>query len=237
LPDQGVGDNADHEEVVMTDTTIPKSALVGPNRIPGTATADADPPTVARSGDNVFVLWHEFPPGFDPANAQPDVFLARSKDKGSTFQPRINLSDSRTIFSGSENIAVSGSRVYVVWEENGEVVFRRDKENDGVFSNRLTLSNATSGTNPTFMRIVASGSNVFVAWQAEVTAGQYAVFFTRSTNAGDSFQAPTKVSADNGNEMLGPDMTLVGDNRVLLAWRDFNGPAGAGAEIFYVRAP
>jgi hypothetical protein len=37
--------------------------------------------------------------------------------------------------------------------------------------------------------------------------------------------------------MLGPDMTLVGDNRVLLAWRDFKGPAGAGAEIFYVLAP
>jgi hypothetical protein len=32
-------------------------------------------------------------------------------------------------------------------------------------------------------------------------------------------------------------MTLVGDNRVLLAWRDFNGPAGAGAEIFYVLGP
>jgi len=165
---------------------------------------------------------------------QPDVFLARSKDGGKTFpQPRINLSDSRAVFSGGENLAVSGSRVYVVWVEGGDVVFRRDRENDGVFSNRIRLSDATTGSNPELLRIVASGQNVFVAWQAEVAGGQFAVFFTRSTNGGDSFQAPAKVSADN-LERPGPDMTLVGDNRVLLAWRDFNGPAGAGAEIFHV---
>jgi hypothetical protein len=219
----------------MTDATIRDRAVTVPKRIPGTVGADAEPPTVARSGNNVFVLWHEFPSGFDPINAQPDVFLARSKDKGTTFQPPINLSDSRTELSDRENIAVSGSRVYVVWVEGGDVVFRRDKENDGVFADRLKLSNATTGTNPDFLRIAASGNNVFVAWQAEVTVGEPAVFFTRSANAGDSFQNPTKVSADN-LQSPGPDMTLVGDNRVLLAWRDFNGPAGAGAEIFYVLA-
>jgi hypothetical protein len=220
----------------MTDTSIQTRALTAPKRIPGTPNADAEPPTVARSGKDVFVLWHEFPPGFDPLTAQPDVFLARSKDGGTTFQPRINLSSSPTDDSRGENIAVSGSRVYVVWAEAGAVVFRRDKENDGVFANRITLSNATTGSNPDLLRVVASGNNVFVAWQAEVTVGQFAVFFTRSTNGGDSFPAPTKVSADN-MQPPGPDMTLVGDNRALLAWRDFNGPAGAGAEIFYVLGP
>lgn len=217
------------------DAATQERALTTPQRIPGTPNADAEPPTVARSGNNVFVLWHEFPPGFDSSNAQPDIFLARSKDGGTTFQPRINLSDSRTDLSAGENIAVSGSRVYVVWVEGGDVVFRRDRENDGVFSNRIKLSDATTGINPDRLRVVASGNNVFVVWQAEVNS-QNAVFFTRSANGGDSFQGPTKVSADN---MLppDPDMTLVGNNRVLIAWRDFNGPVGAGAEIFYVLEP
>lgn len=221
----------------MTDTTPQERALTAPTRIPGTPGADAEPPTVARSGNNVFVLWHEFPPGFDPMNGQPDIFLARSKDGGKTFsQGRINLSDSRTVFSGGENVAVSGSRVYVVWVEDADVVFRRDRENDGVFSNRIRLSNTTTGTNPDLLRVVASGQNVFVAWQATVPSGDFAVFFTWSNNAGDSFQGPTKVSADNV-QLPGPDMTLVGDNRVLIAWRDFNSPPGAEAEIFYVLGP
>jgi hypothetical protein len=133
---------------------------------------------------------------------------------------------------------VSGSRVYVVWVEGDNVFFRRDRENDGIFANRINLSNATTGANPDHLQVVASGNNVFVAWQGQLPSGDTAVFFTWSTNAGNSFQGPTKVSADNaGGPPLGPDMTLVGDNRVLLAWRDFNGPAGAGAEIFYVQGP
>jgi hypothetical protein len=224
----------------MTDNTIRDRALTAPKQLPGTPDADAEPPRVARSGNNLFVLWHEFPPGFDPNDPQPDVFLARSKNGGTTFLARINLSDSRTVFSGAENIAVSGSRVYVVWVEAGDVVFRRDRENDGIFANRVTLSNATTGTPEVQQRVqvASSGTNVFVAWQGQVPSGETAVFFTRSTNGGDSFQGPTKVSADNpGGMLLGPDMTLIGDNRVLLAWREFNGPAGAGAEIFYVLAP
>jgi hypothetical protein len=236
--------NTDHREVVMTDNTIQALAVTAPKRIPGTPGADAEPPTVARSGNNLFVLWHEFPPGFDPANPQPDVFLARSTNGGTTFQPRINLSDNPTVFSAAENIAVSDSRVYVVWAELGpsgaEVVFRRDRQNDGIFANRITLSNATTGTPEIQQRVqvVSSGNNVFVAWQGSTSNGE-AVFFTRSANGGDSFQAPTKVSAENlpAGMQLGPDMTLVANNRVLLAWRDFNTPSGALAEIFYVLVP
>ncbi len=218
-------------EVDVTDTSTQERALTAPQRIPGTPNADAEAPKVARSGNNVFVLWHEFPPGFDPNNPQPDVYLARSTDQGVTFHPRINLSGSPTVFSGDEDIAVSGSRVYVVWVEGGDIVFRRDRENDGTFSNRITLSDATTGTGPTVPRVVASGNNVFVVWQAELN-GHQDVFYTRSTNAGDSFQARTNVSANNGDS-LGPDMTLISDNRVLIAWRDDSG--GQGAEIFYVR--
>jgi len=225
----------------MTESTIQELlALTAPKRIPGTAGADAEPPAVARSGNNVFVLWHEFP---DPNNQQPDVFLARSKNGGTTFLPRINLSGTPMAFSGAENIAVSGSRVYVAWVEGAAVVFRRDLQNDGIFSSPVQLSNATTGI-PDIqagqrVQVAASGTNVFVAWQAEVppNSGINAVFFTRSTNGGNTFQGPTKVSADNNDPRLFPDMTLVGDNRVLLAWRDVTGPVGAGAEIFYVLAP
>ncbi|MBQ0850503.1 hypothetical protein J8N05_20200 [Streptomyces sp. BH-SS-21] len=218
----------------MTDeATIQDRALTGPLRIPGTAGADAEPPTVARSGNNVFVLWHEFPPGFDPNNPQPDIFLARSTNGGSTFQPRINLSNSPTI-SSEETLTVSGSRVYVVWVEAGDVVFRRDRENDGVYSNRITLSSANTGAAPELLRIAASGSNVFVAWRATLN-NEDTAFLTRSTNGGDSFQAPARVGVSDLPQP-GLAMTLVSDNRVLVAWRT-SGPPGTQGEIFYVLAP
>lgn len=210
---------------------VENQAFTSPQQIPGTPGADAEEPQVVRSGNSVFVLWHEFPPGFDPADPQPDVYLARSTNGGTTFQPRINLSTSPAVFSGDEAIAVSGKRVYVAWVEGGDVVFRRDRENDGVFSNRVTLSNAATGTDPARTQVVASGNSVFVAWQATLN-GQSEIFLTRSTNAGDSFQAAMNLSANTGDS-LAPRMTLLSDDRVLVTWRDDSG--GQGFEVFYAR--
>jgi hypothetical protein len=199
-------------------------------RIPGTPGADAEPPQIARSGNNVFILWHEFPDNFDPANPQPDVFLARSTDKGNTFKPRINLSNSPTEFSGAEDIAVSGTRVYVVWVEGGEIAFRRDRENDGVFSNKITLNDVALGSvnNP---QIVASGNNVYVVWETMV-GGQTDIFFSRSTNGGDSFK-DTRAITTNAGDSLAPQIALLSDNQVLVAWRDDSGLLAS--DIFYSR--
>jgi hypothetical protein len=192
-------------------------------RIPGTPGADA-------SGNNVFILWHEFPDNFDPANPQPDVFLARSTDKGNTFKPRINLSNSLTEFSGAEDIAVSGNRVYVVWVEGSEIAFRRDRENDGVFSAKIVLNDpAIGGVNSP--QIVASGNNVLVVWETMV-GGQSDIFFSRSTNGGDSFKDRRAITT-NAGDSLAPQIALLADNHVIIAWRDDSG--GQGSEILYSR--
>jgi hypothetical protein len=205
--------------------------FTSPQQIAGTPVQDAENPQVVRSGNNVFILWHEFPPNFDPADPQPDVFLARSTDKGVTFKPRINLSESPAVFSANEDIAVSGNRVYVVWVEGGDIVFRRDRENDGTFSNRIALNDATTGTGPSNPQIVASGTNVFVVWEATLN-NQSDIFFARSTNGGDSFKDRRNISANNGDSFA-PQIALLSDERVLVTWRDDSG--GQGFEIFFAR--
>lgn len=206
-------------------------AFTAPQQIPGTPTADAEAPHVVRSGDNVFVLWHEFPPNFDPNDPQPDIFLARSTDRGVTFRPRINLSDSRLVPSDQEEIAVSGNRVYVVWIEGGDVAFRRDRDNDGTFSDRISLNDATTGSNPSNPQIVASGNNVFVVWEALLN-GQSDIFYARSSNGGDSFMGRRNLSA-SAEDSFAPAIALLGDDRVIVTWRQ--GTAGQGFEIFFVR--
>ena len=73
----------------MTTTHTAALTFSQPGVITGTPQQDAEPPQIARTGDDVFILWHEFPEG----GLVPDVYLARSTDKGATFGTRINLSN------------------------------------------------------------------------------------------------------------------------------------------------
>jgi hypothetical protein len=205
-----------------------------PDGIVGTPGSDAEPPQVVRSGDNVFIIWHEFP---DSSSTQPDVFLSRSTNRGTTFRPRINLSNSPAAFSGDEDIAVSRSgnntRVYVVWIEDADVRFRRDRTNDGTFANPVKLNDTLGGTSPTRPQIVASGDNVFVVWQAEhPQAGDNTdIFFARSTDSGDSFKDKKNISNNSGVSEA-PQIALLADDRVIVTWRD---DSGGDFEIFFAR--
>jgi hypothetical protein len=55
-------------------------------QIPGTPNQDAEPPHIAASGKNVYIIWHEFPTA---ASMQPDVFIARSRRETRTYFSRI----------------------------------------------------------------------------------------------------------------------------------------------------
>ena len=209
-------------------------AFTTPGVITGTAGLDAEPPQVVRSGDNVFILWHEFP----TAGLQPDIFLARSTNRGATFRPRINLSNTLAGASDQEDIAVTRSgnstRVYVVWMEDGAVRFRRDLTNDGTFSNPITLNDTLGTINATSPQIVASGNNVFLVWQADQPSANDPtdIFFARSTNSGNSFMDKTNISNNNGVSER-PELALLADDRVIVTWRD---DSGGDFEIFYARS-
>jgi hypothetical protein len=205
-----------------------------PSVITGTPGQDAEPPQVMRSGDNVFIIWHEFP---DAAATQPDVFLARSTNRGSTFQPRINLSASPAGASDQEDMAVTRSgnntRVYVAWMEDGALRFRRDRTNDGTFSNAITLNDTLGAISATAPQLIASGDNVFAVWQAEHPgAGDPTdIFFARSRDSGDSFIDKRNISNNSGNSQA-PQLAFIADNRVIVTWRD---DSGGDFEIFYAR--
>jgi hypothetical protein len=209
-------------------------AFTTPSVISGTAGQDAEPPQVVRSGDNVFIIWHEFP---DAAATQPDVFLARSTNRGATFRPRINLSNTPAGASDQEDIAVTrignNTRVYVVWMEDGAVRFRRDRTNDGTFSNSITLNDTLGAINATSPQIVASGDNVFVVWQAEHPGvnDPTDIFFAGSTDSGDSFKDKRNISNNSGDSQA-PQLALLADDRVIVTWRD---NSGGDFEIFFAR--
>jgi hypothetical protein len=199
-----------------------------PKAIPGTPNADVGPPQIASSDRNVFILWHEFPPGFDPANANQDIYIARSTNRGNSFSARVNLSNSLLVDSRDEDIALSDDNVFVVWSDDGDrVMFTRSTNNGSSFDPPKQISGAGQATHP---QVIARGRRVYVVWDALGQNGSQDVFFVESDNNGQTFTAEKNIS-NNDEESSFPQLVR-SDDRIVVTWRDAS-IAGMGAETFF----
>jgi len=206
------------------------SIAFGPAQsIVGTDMQDAEPPHIAVSGRNVYVLWHEFPTA---AAAVPDVFFARSSNRGQTFSPRMNLSNSANEDSRDEDMALSDGDIYIVWSEAGNIKFRKSTDNGASFDTATQLNGST--VNALGPQIKVDDSDVYVVWSAEPAAGTATeIFLAHSDDGGKNFDAETNVSNTTGNSQA-PQAALSGD-RIVVTWQDDSNP-GKGLEIFYARS-
>lgn len=190
----------------------------------GTPNQDAEPPQIAVSGRNVYVIWHEFPTA---AATQPDIFFARSTDRGSSFGARTNLSNSAAADSRDEDMAVSDGRIFIVWSEDGaSVLLRRSTNNGSGFDPAKKLNVTTGVAHP---QIKADGSDVYVVWEAAGQGGNNDIYFVHSSDAGRNFSSEKNISSSPGQSEF-PQIALP-DDRVVVTWRD-DSAAGRGFEIF-----
>lgn len=77
-------------------------------------------PSIAVSGNNVYVVWDSVTPGPPLPGREVDVLYRRSTDGGGTFGSTINLSNNIAI-SVLPSLAASGTTVYI---ESGPYLFR-----------------------------------------------------------------------------------------------------------------
>jgi len=203
-----------------------------PQQIIGTAMQDAEPPQIAGSGQNAYIIWHEFP---TTSAVQPDVFFARSTNSGISFRSRNNLSNTASVSSDNERIAASGDNVFVVWSENADEIYLRRSNNAGrSFAPAQKLSITPGATLP---QVMASGSNIVVAWQVAIGQGgaNPDIFFTFSSDGGSSFAPEENLSNNNGisefrdhglRQVAGPG------NKFVVTWRD---DTAGDFEIFFAQ--
>jgi hypothetical protein len=179
-------------------------------------------PSIAVSGNNVHVVWD------DDTSGTPDILYRRSLDNGSTFPNIIKNLSGNTGFSESPSIAVSGSNVHVVWEddtgsEEEDILYRRSLDGGGSFPNIIkNLSdNAGSSRSPA---IAASGANVHVVWDDDtVGTFQFEILYRRSLDGGATF--PNIIKNISGNVVGGaanPDIA-VSSNNVYVVWDQQDG--------------
>jgi hypothetical protein len=206
-------------------------------------------PQIAVSGSNVYVVW------VDNSPENSAIYFKRSTDDGSTFDDTVNLSSGITGASGSPQIAVSGSNVYVVWNSNsstsrignsdsrsqdnstvadrGDIHFKRSTDDGSTFDDTVNLSSGNTGASGS-PQIAVSGSNVYVVWTntnstSSSGASRGDIYFKKSADYGDTFDAKRNLSKNPGNS-FSPQMAVSGSN-VYVVWVD-NSP---GHYILYLK--
>jgi hypothetical protein len=202
---------------------------------------------LATSGTNVYALWVNGTIVSGELTFITDIVFAKSHDNGNKFDKLVHNINNYTGWSFGPQMAVFGSNVYAVWNENphgknGEIMFRRSNNNGTTFENKITsLSNGTEGDSFD-QRIVAVQSknnvnDVYVVWIEYATNGNEEIRLGRSTDGGDTFDNNTNLTINNnGNNQLAqhPQIALSkidnNNTNVYVAW-DANTTAN-NEEIF-----
>jgi hypothetical protein len=204
--------------VVWVDNTLPHTEIFFKKSTNGGSTfgstinlsnspGDSFDPQIAISGSTVYVVWDDNTPGAS------DILIKRSINSGSTFGSTFNLSNN-VGNSFNPQIAVSGSTVYIVWEDgtpgNTDIFFR--KSNTGT----INLSNNVGNSfNP---QIAVSGSTVYVVWD-DYTPGNRDIFFRKSNTGGSTFGNTINLSTNIGGSSV-PQIAVSGST-VYVVWMDY----------------
>jgi len=180
---------------------------------------DSTNPQIIQIGGNVYIVWQDITTGFS------EILFVNSTDSGVTFDAPINLSNSAAI-SQSHQITVSGNNIFVVWDEGNDILFTRSINNGDSFVAIPTTFTNLGGSLAAIPKVIASGNNVTVAWQAFLS-GNNEILFVNSTNSGTSFDTPINLSNSVGSS-TSPKISSV-DNFVFVVWRE-------GSDILFLRS-
>lgn len=213
--------------------TLSMSAAIALSNNPGTS----EDPQLSVSGSNVVVVWEETVSGFK------EIFFAFSTDGGVNFDTSAtnNLSASASVTSESPSIVVSGSDVFVAWDENDNVSFIATAffGKGTISGGSLTFSspqNLSSGINCLGLafaqspKVQVSGTNVLVVWLDGLCSN---IYYAQSADGGTSFDVPAD-SSDNRISSSGSafafDAHLL-NTSLLVTWTD----SGTGLDIFFAK--
>lgn len=186
-------------------------------------------PSIAVSGSNVHVVWHENRDG------NYEIYYKRSTDGGLNWGVDTRLTNN-TANSWFPSVAVSGSIVNVVWQDerhgsnNVEIYYKRSTDNGISWGIDTRLTNNTYSSE--YPSIVASGSIVHIVWN-DFSDGNWEIYYNRSSDGGLNWGANTRLT-DNVADSKLPHIAVSG-SIVHVVWHDLK--YGPSEEICYKRNP
>ncbi len=167
---------------------------------------------IASSGSVVHVVWN------DSRDGNNEIYYKRSTDAGVNWEADTRLTNN-TSNSQLPSVAVSGSDVYVVWNEyrdgNWEIYCKHSTDAGLNWSSdvRLTINPALS-LSPS---VTVSGSDVHVVWR-DFRDSNHEIYYKRSTNSGTTWSADTRLT--NNTAISGDPAVSVSGSFVHVVWSD-----------------
>jgi|WetSurMetagenome_2_1015567.scaffolds.fasta_scaffold18299_3 hypothetical protein len=182
---------------------------------------------IAVSGSNVHIAWHDFRDG------NYEIYYKRSTDGGTTWGSDVRLTNNSSD-SRYACIAVSGSNVYVVWQDlrdgNGEVYYKYSSDGGTTWGTDTRLTNATGDS--VYPSLGISGSTIHLAWH-DTRNGlpNIEIYYKRSTDGGLTWSSDVRLTNDAAQSWY-PALAVSGQT-VSVVWDDAR---DGNQEIYYKRS-
>jgi len=168
---------------------------------------------IASNGDYVHVVWA------DERDGNYEIYYKRSIDGGVTWGDNIRLTIADHT-SYRPYLAVSGSNVYVVWEDvrdlNYRIYFKKSADNGATWGDDTLLSD-TGDLQSWYTSIAASNDYVYVFWE-DNRNGNSEIYYKISTDNGVTWGDDTRLTTTDLRSTL-PIVAASGDN-VHVVWQD-----------------
>jgi len=134
-------------------------------------------------GGVTHVVWE------DNRDSNMEIYYKRSTDAGTSWTTDTRLTNS-TRSSRYPSIAVTGSTLFLFWQENFQIFYRRSTDSGGSWS---AVDSFPTSRSDVFPCVFASGANVYVVWQSGTTSSNY-IYYRQSSNSGGTWSTVTTLA-------------------------------------------
>jgi len=157
----------------------------------------------------------------DVSTGDEELVILFSQDYGETFK-FTNLSNSPIKLSWNSRIKVSEPYVFVTWNEavrnQSDIFFSKSSNYGKSFSKPINLSNNPLKTVDSAIGVFEN--NVFIVWN-DMTKRTTNIFFSKSSDYGETFDEPINLSNSSGTPIISRDGSLaVSEGKIFLVWYD-----------------
>jgi PKD repeat protein len=211
-----------------------------------THAAQATPVISTNQNNDLFIAWaddRDHVSGSHPRG----VFFTKSTDSGQTFEPYVKVND----FPGavpckeaSIDISSHGTDdVYLVWQDTrnsgttgSDIYFSKSTNGGTSFESNVNVSDAyailVEGT-PTID--VDGEGNIYTAWMDSRNSWNYDIYFSKSTDEGNTFTNNGMLNDDAGDFMQWhPSIAVDDEGNINTVWHDYRNPGNS--DIYYSRS-
>lgn len=208
------------------------------NDVPGTAGLFGA--TVALDRQNLaHVAW------FDNRDGDYDIYYAGESDQGDGFMPAIRINDDKDnpvetdAFGNGEPAASAGpafqtlpslavdqnGMIYVAWQDyrrnQADIYFAKSTDGGKTFGANIRVNDDIGRAGQLYPSLaVDPRGTLYLAWH-DFRKGNQDIYFSRSTDGGQSFGRNIRVNDDPGTDgQFNPSLAVDAEGTVYLAWHD-----------------